>query len=195
MDKRLLEIIKYGATFGMLILFFFGGGIVLKGFLGVDYPMMVVVSDSMVPTLGVGDYIFVASVPDPYNINAAPQPNGEIVVFLKPNSSDEYIVHRIIDKVTRNGEVAYITKGDHNMGADAWFLSPKNIVGRVINRVPLLGYFSLFIKTFQGFALVVILMGMSFFIDNLMPKKKTPSMGRFNPLTLIPLLIGPVILG
>lgn len=195
MNKRVVEIIKYGATFGILILFFFGGGIVLKGILGVDYPMMVVVSDSMVPTLGVGDYIFVASVQDPYNIKAAPQPDGEIVVFLKPNSADEYIVHRVIDKVTRNGEVAYITKGDHNMGADAWFLSPKNIVGRVINRAPLFGYFSLFIKTFQGFALVVILMGLSFFIDSLMPKKKNPSIGRFNPLTLIPLLIGPIILG
>lgn len=195
MDKRVTEFIKYGVTFGILILFFFGGGMVLKSILGVDYPMMVVVSDSMVPTLGVGDYIFVGSVPDPYNINAAPQPNGEIIVFLKPNSVDEYIVHRVIDKVTRNGEIVYITKGDHNMGADAWFLSPSNIIGRVINRAPLFGYFSLFIKTFQGFALVFILMALSFFVDSLMPKKKTPSIGRFNPLTLIPLLIGLIMLG
>lgn len=194
MDKRIIEIIKYGATFGILLLLFFGGGILLKGILGVDYPMMVVVSDSMVPTLGVGDYIFVTSIPDLYNIEAEPQPDGEIIVFLKPNSVDEYIVHRVIDKVTKNGQTFYITKGDHNLGADAWFLSPENIIGRVINRAPLLGYFSLFIKTFQGFAFVVILMALSFFIDYLMPKKKYPSMGKFNVFTLIPILVGPIVL-
>jgi len=60
LDPRIREVLKYGVAFAVLMMVFFGGSYILKGVLGTDYPMMVVVSQSMVPTLGVGDYIIVA---------------------------------------------------------------------------------------------------------------------------------------
>ena len=69
MDPRIRELVKYGVAFAVLIMVFFGGSYILKGVLGTEYPMMVVVSQSMVPTLGVGDYIFVARIPDIEQIN------------------------------------------------------------------------------------------------------------------------------
>lgn len=192
MDPRIRETLKYGVAFAVLIMIFFGGSYVLKGVLGTEYPMMVVVSQSMVPTLGVGDYIIVAQIPDADKITVGPNPEGEIIVFLRPGSADEYIVHRAVRKVDVNGEVSYVTKGDNNAFADGTPVPSKNVVGKVIGNIPIIGYFSLFIKTMRGFGLVISFMALTFFIDYILPAKK-PSVGRFPPLGLAPLLVAPII--
>lgn len=192
MNERIIEAIKYGVSFAFIIIFFFGGSYILKGALGTEYPMMVVVSQSMQPTLGVGDFIFVGGV-DAQNVNAAPAPQGDIIVFIQPYSNNEYIVHRAIEKYTDLGTVTYTTKGDNNIIQDGWRLPATDIVGKVIGNIPLLGYFSIFIKTVNGFAFVTGLMLLSFLIDYVLPKK-TPDAGRFPIWSLIPALVGPIII-
>ena len=76
MDPKVKDIIKYGVAFAVLLLAFFGGSYILRGALGTEYPMMVVVSQSMVPTLGVGDYIIVAKIPNTNQITAASPPGS-----------------------------------------------------------------------------------------------------------------------
>ncbi len=192
MDPRIRELLKYGVAFAVLIMIFFGGSFVLKGVLGTEYPMMVVVSQSMVPTLGVGDYIFVASIPDLLQINADSPPDGEIIVFLKPGSTDEYIVHRAVRRVSAGGAVSYVTKGDNNAFADGTPVPSGNIVGKVIGSVPIIGYFSLFIKTMRGFGLVIAFMALTFFMDYILPAKR-PAAGKFPVLSLAPLLVAPLV--
>jgi signal peptidase len=191
LDPRLKEVLKYGFAFGVLLMAFFGGSYILKGLLGTEYPMMVVVSQSMVPTLGVGDYIIVAQVPDAKQITAAAPPDGEIIVFLRPGSIDDYIVHRAIRKTSSNGSVSYVTKGDNNTFADGTPVPSENVIGKVVGHIPIIGYFSLFIKTVRGFGLVIVLMTLAFFIDYILPAKK-PAEGRFPPLALLPLLVAPL---
>jgi signal peptidase len=192
LDPRIRELVKYGVAFAVLIMVFFGGSYILKGVLGTEYPMMVVVSQSMVPTLGVGDYIFVARIPDLEQINADLPPDGEIIVFLRPGSSDEYIVHRAIRKITSNGIVSYVTKGDNNAFADGTPVPSNNVVGKVIGSIPIVGYFSLFIKTMRGFGLVIAFMALTFFMDYILPAKR-PAIGKFPVLSLIPLLFAPIV--
>jgi signal peptidase len=191
LDPKLKEILKYGFAFGVLLMAFFGGSYILKGLLGTEYPMMVVVSQSMVPTLGVGDYIIVAQVPDANQITAAAPPNGEIIVFLRPGSTEEYIVHRAIKRTSSNGSVSYVTKGDNNTFNDGIPAPSENVVGKVVGHIPIIGYFSLFIKTVRGFSLVIGFMILAFFIDYILPAKK-PAVGRFPPLALLPLLVAPL---
>ena len=191
MDPRVRELMKYGVAFAVLIMVFFGGSYILKGVLGTEYPMMVVVSQSMVPTLGVGDYIFVAKIPDVTQITADSPPDGEIIVFLRPGSTDEYIVHRAIRKVSVDGRVSYVTKGDNNAFADGTPVPSSNIVGKVIGSVPIVGYFSLFIKTMRGFGLVIAFMALTFFMDYILPSKR-PVAGKFPILSLVPLLVAPL---
>ena len=193
MDDRVKEILRYGITFAILIAFFFGGSYILKGYLGSEYPIMVVVSQSMVPTLGVGDFIFVTNV-NPEQIHAAPAPNGDIIVFLRPFTNDEYIVHRAVEKQIKNGELTFVTKGDNNAVADGWRLPSSNVVGKVIGNIPLIGYFSIFIKTLWGFGFVVGLMMLSFLIDYVLPPKR-PSLGRFPAWILVLVISGPVLIG
>jgi len=192
LDPRYKEVIKYGVAFAVLLLAFFGGSYILKGFLGTEYPMMVVVSESMVPTLGVGDYIIVAQIPDVNSMPAAPQPDGEIIVFLRPGSSDEYIVHRAIRKLGDGGTVSFVTKGDNNAFPDGTPVPASNIMGKVIGHVPLVGYFSLFIKTTRGFGLVLAFMALAFFIDYILPPKRHVG-GRFPVLSLVPLAVAPLV--
>jgi signal peptidase len=189
MDDGTRELLKYGAAFLVLVGLFYGGSYLLKGVLGTEYPMMVVVSQSMVPNLGVGDYIFVQAIDDFDEVVTGPPLDGDILVFLRPGSRDEYIVHRAIEKHNRSNSWYFITKGDNNSFADGTPVPEENVIGRVVNRLPLLGYFSLFIKTMKGFGLVAVFMAISFFYEYVLPKTSGGQIPkRFNILSLIPFL-------
>jgi signal peptidase I len=195
LDESKKEILRYGITFVALIAVFYGGTLLLRNSLGTSNPMMVVISQSMVPTLGVGDFIFIESINDFDDVSVGDPPEGDILVFLRPGLSDEYIVHRAIDGVeTPNGWI-YQTKGDHNAFPDGFQVQEDLVIGRVINRLPVVGYFSLFIKTMKGFGLVLGLMAVSFFYDNILPNKPDDIIkGRFNYLSLIPFAVAPIVL-
>jgi len=200
LDERIKELLKYGLTFIILIGVFVGGNYVLQGVLGTEYPMMVVVSQSMVPTLGVGNFIFVGEITNMSAVVAAPYPEGEIIVFRHPQNPNEYIVHRAVKMVELNQEVAFYTRGDNNTYTihypyDGWGAVPaEDVLGRVVARAPILGYFSLFIKTMLGFGLVLAFMGLAFFIDYVLPPRNAGGQGRFRPLTLAPLLVAPAVI-
>jgi len=186
MDDGTKELIRYGATFLALVAIFYGGTYVLRQALGTENPMMVVISQSMQPTLGVGDFIFIESIDDFDEVVAAPRPNGDILVFLRPGFEEEYIVHRAIGAVETDDGWVYTTKGDNNMFPDGVPVSQSRVVGRVINRLPIVGYFSLFIKTMKGFLLVAAFMVTAFFYEYLLPKAGAKPSGRMNPLAAAP---------
>jgi signal peptidase len=189
------EYLKYFAFFVVIAVVAFGGINVLKVSLKTKYPVMVVVSQSMVPTLGVGDFIIVGQVGDFDEVVAEPQPDGDILVFLKPGTSNEYIVHRAIDKTPVGGEWSYVTKGDHNAVRDSRPVPESNVMGRVIGSIPILGYFPMFIKTSRGLITVVGLMAIVFFADTLMPdKREERTGGRFPWLALIPFIVAPMVI-
>jgi len=189
----LKEYAKYFVFFVILAGVAFGGVHVLRTVLKTKYPVMVVVSESMVPTLGVGDFIVVDHIDDFDGVVAAPQPDGDILVFLRPGSSDEYIVHRAVEGLLRDGEWRFVTKGDHNYVEDGQPVREGNVMGMVVGRVPILGYFPLFIKTSRGFVLVAGLMGIVFFADYLMPDKRSERVGGSFPwLSIIPFMAAPL---
>ncbi|MFC1802723.1 signal peptidase I [Thermoproteota archaeon] len=195
MDENTKEILRYGATLITLIAIFYGGTIVLRNSLGTSNPMMVVISQSMVPTLGVGDFIFIEAITDFDQVTIGDLPNGDILVFIRPGYHEEYIVHRAISGYETEAGWVYQTKGDNNAFPDGFQVTENLIVGRVINRLPVIGYFSLFIKTMKGFGLVLVLMGISFFYDNILPNKpEKQENGKFNKIVLIPFAIAPIVL-
>ena len=195
LDDNVKELLRYGLTFVALIAVFYGGSYFLSNTLGTSKPMMVVISQSMVPTLGVGDFIIIEAIEDFDDVNIGDPPEGDILVFLRPGYSDEYIVHRVIDGYKEDGNWIYQTKGDYNAFPDGFHVTEDLVEGRVINRIPIVGYFSLFIKTMKGFGLVLGLMAISFFYDNLLPRKQTAeNRGRFNYLAIAPFIIAPAIM-
>lgn len=195
MDENIKELLRYGATFAVLIAFFYGGTLLLRNTLGTSNPMMVVISQSMVPTLGVGDFIFIEAIDDFDSLAIGDPPVGDILVFIRPGFSDEFIVHRAIDGHKTDEGWVYQTKGDNNVFPDGFQVTDELVVGRVVNRLPIVGYFSLFIKTMKGFGMVIALMMVSFFYDNILPNKPSKIQdGGFNYLSLIPFAVGPLVL-
>jgi signal peptidase len=188
------ELLRYAVTFVVLIGLFYGGTQLLRYTLKTDNPMMVVISQSMVPTLGVGDFIFIKAIDDFDNINSGPPPEGDILVFLRPGFHDEYIVHRAIDKTKKDKGWIYTTKGDNNNFPDGVPIPQSNVIGKVVNRIPIMGYFSLFIKTMKGFLLVAFYMILSFFYDYILPKETNKEVGKFNYLSILPFLISIFVL-
>ncbi len=130
------------------------------------------ISPSMEPTLNVGDLIIVQGVKGIDDVRANPY-NGDIIVFRKPHSRNEFIVHRAVGKVRMpNGEVYIITKGDNNFREDPWRVTQDMIIGKVIWRIPLLGYIKIFLSTSVGMSLLIILLLALFIFENL-PQKKS----------------------
>ncbi len=194
MEDGTKEILRYAGTFIALIAVFYGGTLVLRNTLGTSNPMMVVISQSMIPTLGVGDFIFIQNIDNFDNVNIGDPPEGDILVFLRPSFSDEYIVHRAIGGTKTDGDWIYQTKGDNNAFPDGFPVNETLVIGKVVNRLPVVGYFSLFIKTMKGFGFVLALMAVSFFYDNILPEKKEETKGSFNYLSIVPFIVAPAVL-
>ena len=190
------EAARYIVFFVVLVATAFGAIYGLRASLGTQYPLMVVVSQSMIPTLGVGDFIFVGHIDDFERIEAAPQPEGEILVFSRLSSSNEYIVHRAVEKYKEDGTWFFVTKGDNNPVSDGRPVQESRVVGWVIGRAPILGYFVLFVKTSRGLILIATLMAIVFFSDYLMPLRqggdRAFSEGSFPWTSLLPFLAAPI---
>lgn len=75
--------------------------------------------------------------------------NSSVIVYEANPQSYGLIVHRAIVKLTNGNESYYLTKGDNNQIADQEAgitpVPPEKIQGKVILRIPLIGYFKLFL--------------------------------------------------
>ena len=147
--------------------------------LSTDYPVLAVASGSMSlpkgvpdpgwaspfsPTLHTGDLIVVQGV-SASDIHPGPYPVGDILVFHVSPGSDELIVHRAISKTTIDGTIYFITQGDANSvpgppdtpGLPAGAVPIQDVVGKVVMRVPWLGYIALDMRNSTAILLIVIL--------------------------------------
>jgi len=99
-------------------------------------PLVAVASGSMMPTLEVGDLIIVQGVP-PGNIKI-----DDIIIFNAPQGSRT--IHRVKEvRTLPNGTIQFKTKGDANPNADAYWISEQNVQGRLLYRMPYLGWLTL----------------------------------------------------
>lgn len=148
-------IILAAILIGSFIAFWVG----LKVALRTDFPLLAVASGSMRPTLNTGDLIVVEGGLDGSEIKAESYPEGDIIVFHKSGRLGDLIVHRVIDKVDKNGTWYFQTRGDNNSGPDqpTSSLPSELVVGRVVAIVPWIGNLSLFMRTSQGMLLVFLL--------------------------------------
>ncbi len=172
----IMVILIIGVVFG----FWYGSQLVLN----TQYPALAVASGSMCKvehmycdgwshpfsqTLHVGDLIIVQGI-DPKEIKAAPEPDGDIIVFHQPNSGNELIVHRAIKKEIRSDdEIYFTTKGDGNAGPDSVPVSGDQVVGKVILRIPWIGHIALFLHNSSGIFIIIILIVILVIVEFVIP--------------------------
>lgn len=113
-----------------------------------------IVSPSMVPTINVLDVVVTMRIGSPEDIE-----KGDIVTF---NSTDYrysgvLVTHRIVDiEKTSSGEYLYTTKGDNNNTQDSSRISFNEIYGRVLFRIPKIGYVQYYLSSILGWVAIII---------------------------------------
>jgi len=141
-------------------------------------------------TLSIGDIIFVQGV-NPKDLNTK-YPNSDIIVFHDPDDPSILIVHRIIAVENIDGTLYFQTKGDGNgnlwpqtptTALDPWDsnsppgVSANMVVGKVVMRVPWLGWVTLFMKNDQwGLPVVIAIIMLLIIVEFVVPemRKKRP---------------------
>lgn len=149
--------------------------------LNTDYPLHTPISQSMEPTLNIGDLLIAEGVNNFEGINADSR-NGDIIIFRHPQrpytpspspfdffitDPGEFVVHRAIEK-KYDGEPYLVTKGDNeltNPHEDPWKVREDMIIGKVVWRIPFLGYIKIFLDTPLGMIITVILFFILILLD------------------------------
>ncbi len=86
------------------------------------YTPLVVLSDSMYPTIKTGDLLIIRNMTD-----QIPE-TGDIIAFY--DGSGTIITHRIVDVIyDEDGSPSYITQGDGNNSPDRDAVQPEHIIG------------------------------------------------------------------
>ena len=114
----------------------------------------VVLTGSMLPEIQVKDVVVTKKV------DAEALKVGDIITFASSDSRffGTIITHRIIKKNQDNdGNITFQTQGDNNNVADSALVQPNNIYGKVILKIPKLGYLQDFLATQGGWIIVILL--------------------------------------
>ena len=118
------------------------------------YQLKTVLSGSMEPGIKTGSVIAVETGGDMERFK-----ENDIVTY-KVNRH-QVVTHRIIEVMTKNEQVMYRTKGDHNDGPDTSLLLPENIVAEYKGiTIPLIGYIIEFSQSKNGIFVLFILPGL-----------------------------------
>lgn len=114
----------------------------------------IIVSPSMVPTIKVEDAIIIKRQ-DPKTLEV-----GDIITFSSSDSryAGLTITHRIVGiEKSDKGELLFRTKGDNNNSEDSSLVSSENIFGRVILKIPKIGYIQYVLTQTYGWLLFVVI--------------------------------------
>lgn len=125
---------------------------------GIQKPALVsaytIVSPSMVPNINVLDVIITTRVSDPSKIKV-----GDVITFNSTDyrSSGVTVTHRVkkVEK-TSDGKYLFTTKGDANNTEDATRQPFSSIYGKVLLRLPKLGYIQYILSSVLGWVLLII---------------------------------------
>lgn len=91
-------------------------------------------SGSMTPTIETGDVVVTAPI-SPLEARV-----GDIVTFRDPEGGDHLYTHRVRSVDRSGGRVDFVTRGDANNTVERWSIETGGKLGRVVYRVPRLGY-------------------------------------------------------
>jgi signal peptidase len=108
---------------------------------------VVVLTGSMEPTIPVGGLAFLAPV-HPEEVKV-----GDVISYRLGNSR---VTHRVVELGTdAQGALGFKTKGDANNDADAGMVPASSVVSREVWTVPYAGRVSNFMRSREGFKLLI----------------------------------------
>ena len=126
--KRIIEIIAIILIYNIILIII--SSINGKDFSILGYKAYIVNTNSMEPTIEVGDIVIIKKV------KAEKLNQGDVITFTHEG---EVITHRITKIETEEKSTQYITKGDNNNTEDTLKIKYEDIIGKEILTIPQLG--------------------------------------------------------
>ena len=111
---------------------------------------------SMTPVLKEGDLITYEEVL-PSDVEV-----GDIIIYSVPPQTQVYyncpsvVTHRVVEIKNLTTGIIYRTKGDNNPIQDLWSVRPCDLMGRVSQQIPYLGFLGLFLQSRSGLISIII---------------------------------------
>jgi len=142
-----IVIIVYTAVYGSIL--------GLRIVLAVESPIMVVEGISMNPKLYDGDILIVQGVANKSQIDV-----GNIIIFHEWGNWDKLIVHTVVARYIKNGQLYFQTQGENRQTNPIpdHEIPETNVVGVLLSRipVPIVGSIILFTQTLIGRLVLII---------------------------------------
>lgn len=112
----------------------------------------IIISPSMEPNIHVRDAI-VTMRKDEDKIK-----KGDIITYISkdPSHYGIRITHRVIGIFDNDDGIAYRTKGDNNNVEDSKLVNHGDVLGKVMLRIPYVGYLQEFLTTIYGWILLIV---------------------------------------
>jgi signal peptidase I len=123
------------------------------------YQLAIVQSSSMEPNLPVGSLAI-------YKAAAAYYP-GEIIAY---ELDEKLIIHRVVEKKTKNKQVVYLTQGDATQYLSSEPVFSGQVKGKLIGSISQLGYILAWFKSQAGIASIIFAFLALVIIDELAKK-------------------------
>lgn len=114
-----------------------------------NFAPMKVLSGSMEPEIKVGDMIIAKKI-EPCLIE-----EGDVISYRMNNKVN--VTHRVLEVFNEEDKVSFKTKGDANNIEDGELVSGDNVIGKLVFRLPKVGYFIDFMTKPLGFLALFIL--------------------------------------
>lgn len=116
----------------------------------------VIISESMIPSINVYDAVVtMRATEEQIKVN-------DIITFLSKDiqTAGTPITHRVIgivyDSEDETKIIGYRTKGDNNNTADFALIAPNEVIGKVMFRIPMIGYLQTFMTKPIGWILIIV---------------------------------------
>ena len=166
--KKVICILVYIVIIPLLIINF---TLVIKSFLSPNeipdffgYKNFIIVSESMEPTIMVGDAIFVK------NVGEDEIKRNDIISF---NDGEDIVSHRVVEIYEENNMKFFKTKGDNNKNEDKQMIKYNQIEGKYQFKIKGFGIVVLFLKSKMTLGILLILVIFNiYFNHNLKIKQK-----------------------
>lgn len=99
---------------------------------------------------------------------------GDVISFMEGAS---VVTHRVIGITEKNGELAFVTKGDANNTQDTEPVLSKDVVGVYKSRVPVLGDFIFFLQKPLGMAIFIGVPVVAFIAFDIIRRQRSAKKG------------------
>jgi len=124
------------------------------------YQLAIVQSSSMEPKLPVGSLAI-------YKAKTAYYP-GEVIVYqASAKDGEKLIIHRVVEKKTKDKQITYLTQGDATQHLSSQPVFAGQVRGKLIGSISKLGYTLAWFKSKAGIAVIIFIFLVLIIIDEL----------------------------